>query len=94
MIRGLLVAAAFAPAAVGAALTVESVGSATSPVIFTASCPPGEFVTDVTCVPGTNPTPPPGSTYQCKDGCFSDSKHSQGACSHHGGIAGSASTGP
>jgi hypothetical protein len=69
-------------------------GFAASPVTFIASCAAGEFVTDVTCVPGTNPTPPPGSTYQCKDGCFSDSKTSQGACSHHGGIAGSVSTGP
>jgi hypothetical protein len=90
VIRGLLVAAAFAAAAIGAASTVES---AASPVTFIAGCPPGEFVADVTCVPGTNPTPPPGSTYQCKDGCFSDSKHSGGACSHHGGIAGSVSTG-
>jgi Protein of unknown function (DUF3761) len=94
MFRGLPVAAAFAAAAIGAASTVEGSGSATSSVIFTGRCPPGEFVTDVTCVPGTNPTPPPGSTYQCKDGCFSDSKHSGGACSHHGGIAGTVSTGP
>jgi hypothetical protein len=91
MIRALLVAAAIAAAAISAGSTVES---AASPVTFTASCPPGEFATEVTCVPGTNPTPPPGSTYQCEDGCFSDSKHSQGACSHHGGIAGSVSTGP
>jgi hypothetical protein len=87
MIRGLLVAAAVAAAAIGAASTVESTGSISSPVIFTASCPPGEYITDVHCVPGPTPTPPPDATYQCRDGCYSDSKTPQGACSHHGGIA-------
>jgi hypothetical protein len=94
MIRGLLVAGAIAVAAIGFASTVESAGSATSPVTFIASCAAGEYVDDVTCVPGTNPTPPPGSTYLCKDGCYSDSTHSQGACSHHGGLDHPLQTGP
>ena len=84
MVLRLLVAAAIAASAVGMASTVESAGSATSPVIFTATCPPGGYAPlDVHCNP---PTPETGDTYQCKDGCFSDSKTSQGACSHHGGI--------
>jgi hypothetical protein len=86
MIRGLFVAAAVAAAAICAASTVESVGSATSPVIFTASCPPGEYWNvDVHC-PGPTPTPSPGDTYQCKDGCYSDSPNPQRACSRYGGI--------
>ena len=81
MIRGLVVAAAVAAAAIGAASTLESTGSSRSPVMFTAS--PGDHVPlAVHCVP---PTPQPGDTYQCRDGCYSDSKTSQGACSHHGG---------
>jgi hypothetical protein len=81
MIRGLVVAAAVAAAAIGAASTLESTGSSTSPVMFTAS--PGNHVPlAVHCVP---PTPQPGDTYQCRDGCYSDSKTRQGACSHHGG---------
>jgi Protein of unknown function (DUF3761) len=87
MIRGLLVAADFAAAAIGATSTVGSVGSATSPIIFTASCPPGGYWNvNVHCVPGPTPTPSPGDTYQCKDGCYSDSPNPEGACSHHGGI--------
>jgi hypothetical protein len=83
MIRALLAAAAIAAAAFGAASTLESAGSATSPVL-TTSCLPGDYAPlDVHCNP---PTPLPGDTYQCRDGCFSDSKTSQGACSHHGGI--------
>ena len=82
MIRGLVVAAAVAAAAIGAASTVERTGSSTSPFMFTAG--PGDYVPlAVHCVP---PTPQPGDTYQCKDGCYSDSKTPQGACSHHGGI--------
>jgi hypothetical protein len=42
MICGLLIAAATAGAAISAGSTVES---AASPVTFTGSCPPGEFVT-------------------------------------------------
>jgi hypothetical protein len=87
MIRGLLVAAAIAAAAIGAASTVESSGSASWPVIFTADYPPDDNRNiDVYCVPGPTPTPPPGTTYQCKDGCYSDSKTPRGTCSHHGGI--------
>ena len=82
MIRGLVVAAAVAAAAIGAASTLESTGSSRSPVMFTAS--PGDSVPlAVHCVP---PTPQPWDTYQCRDGCYSDSKTPQGACSHHGGI--------
>jgi hypothetical protein len=82
MIRGLVVAAAVAAAAIGAASTLESTGSSTSPIMFTASS--GDNVPlAVHCGP---PTPQPGDTYQCRDGCYSDSKTSQGACSHHRGI--------
>jgi hypothetical protein len=83
MIRGLLVAAAIAVATIGAASLSESAGSAT-PTVLTTSCPPGDYAPlGVHCNP---PTPLPGDTYQCRDGCFSDSKTSRGACSHHGGI--------
>jgi hypothetical protein len=83
MIRALFVAAAIAAAAFGAASTLESAGSDTSPVL-TSSCLPGDYAPlDVHCNP---PTPLPQDTYPCRDGCFSDSKTSQGACSHHGGI--------
>jgi hypothetical protein len=84
MIRALLAVAAIVGAAIGTTTTVGSTGSAKSPVIFTASCPQGGYAPlDVHCNPRT---PLPGDTYQCRDGCFSDSKTSQGACSHHGGI--------
>jgi hypothetical protein len=64
-------------------LAAESEGPATSPVL-TTSCLPGDYApSSVHCNP---PTPLPRDTYQCRDGCFSDSKTSQGACSHHGGI--------
>jgi hypothetical protein len=70
--------------AIGAGTAVESAVFAGSPVTFTASCLPGDYAPlDVHCTPST---PLPGDTYRCKDGCFSDSKTSQGACSHHGGI--------
>ena len=81
MIRGLLVAAAIAAAAIGAGSTVERTGSATSPGMFAAG--PGYVPLAVHCVP---PTPQPGDTYQCRDGCYSDSQTPQGASSHHGGI--------
>ena len=82
MIRGLLVAAAIAAAPIGAASTLESTGSSTSPIMFTASS--GDNVPlAVHCVP---PTPQPGDTYRCRDGCYSDSQTPQGASSHHGGI--------
>jgi hypothetical protein len=85
MIRRLLVATAIMVATISAASIEESAaGSATSPVL-TTSCLPGDYARpwSVHCNP---PTPLPGDTYQCRDGCFSDSKTSQGACSHHGGI--------
>ena len=31
--------------------------------------------------------PPAGATAKCRDGTFSFSKHHQGTCSHHGGVA-------
>ncbi|MGH3779754.1 MAG: DUF3761 domain-containing protein [Pseudonocardiaceae bacterium] len=31
--------------------------------------------------------PPPGATARCADGEYSFSKHHQGACSGHGGVA-------
>ncbi len=31
--------------------------------------------------------PPPGASAKCRDGTFSFSKHRQGTCSHHGGVA-------
>lgn len=30
---------------------------------------------------------PQGATAQCRDGTYSFSKHRQGTCSHHGGVA-------
>lgn len=33
------------------------------------------------------PQPPKGATARCKDGTYSFSKHHQGTCSHHGGVA-------
>jgi hypothetical protein len=85
MIRQLLVVTAVIVATISAASISESAaGSATSPVL-TTSCLPEDYAhpSSVHCNP---PTPLPGDTYQCRDGCFSDSKTSQGACSHHGGI--------
>jgi hypothetical protein len=83
--RATFVATAITVATMGAASMAESAaGSATSPVL-TTSCLPGNDAAplSVHCNP---PTPLPGDTYQCRDGCFSDSKTSEGACSHHGGI--------
>ena len=31
--------------------------------------------------------PPPGASAQCRDGSYSFSRHRQGTCSHHGGVA-------
>ena len=31
--------------------------------------------------------PPPGASATCRDGTFSFSRHRQGTCSHHGGVA-------
>jgi len=31
--------------------------------------------------------PPPGASAKCRDGTFSFSRHRQGTCSHHGGVA-------
>jgi len=85
LFRATFVAAAITVATSGAASIAESAaGTATSPVL-TTSCLPGNDALPLSahCNP---PTPQPGDTYQCRDGCFSDSKTSQGACSHHGGI--------
>jgi len=32
-------------------------------------------------------SPPAGASAKCKDGTYSFSKHRQGTCSHHGGVA-------
>ncbi|MHA6793575.1 DUF3761 domain-containing protein [Pseudonocardia bannensis] len=37
--------------------------------------------------PVVGPTPPPGATYRCVDEYYSSSKHRQGTCSSHDGIA-------
>ena len=84
MISRLLIAASIAAAAIGTATAVETTGFATSPVTFIDSCLPGGYAPlDVHCTP---PTQLPQDTYRCKDGCFSNSTTSRGACSHHGGI--------
>lgn len=36
--------------------------------------------------PMTAPSAPTGSTAKCGDGTYSFSQHSQGTCSHHGGV--------
>jgi hypothetical protein len=33
------------------------------------------------------PSAPAGATARCRDGSWSSSKHRQGTCSHHGGVA-------
>jgi len=35
----------------------------------------------------TGNTDPTGATAKCKDGTYSKSKHHEGSCSHHGGVA-------
>src|SRR6267378_3368367 len=35
----------------------------------------------------TDGQPPPGASAKCRDGTFSFSRHRQGTCSHHGGVA-------
>ncbi|WP_297646104.1 DUF3761 domain-containing protein [Pseudonocardia sp.] len=44
---------------------------------------------DHVCVPRpvASSSAPAGATYKCGDGAYSFSKHRQGACSSHGGIA-------
>lgn len=91
MIRGLLVAAAFAAAAIGGALMVSTEAmQSLAPATFTADCGDGYYwsKTAGSCVPVPTQasTPPPGSTYQCADGTFSSSPTSTGACSRHDGI--------
>ena len=38
-------------------------------------------------VAASSDTAPPGATARCRDGTYSFSKHHQGTCSHHGGVA-------
>lgn len=45
----------------------------------------GEFVPSPTRT--ADGQPPPGSSAQCRDGTYSFSKHRQGTCSWHGGVA-------
>ncbi len=45
----------------------------------------GEFVPSPTRT--ADGQPPPGASAQCQDGTYSFSKHRQGTCSWHGGVA-------
>ncbi len=40
-----------------------------------------------TPTPVPQPSAPAGATARCRDGTYSYSKHRQGTCSHHGGVA-------
>ncbi len=81
MIRRLLIAPAIAVAAISAGTTVSG-GFVTPPLTFTASCLPGDLPLSIHCDPPARRS----DTYQCVDGCYSNSQTPQGACSHHGGI--------
>ena len=57
-----------------------------------AACPAGYYRNvDSVCVHRPVKTQgaaiPQGASAQCRDGSYSFSKHHQGTCSHHGGVA-------
>jgi hypothetical protein len=86
LFRATFVAAAITVATIGAASIAESAAASAITPVLTTSCLPGDYVLPLAIHCRNPPTKQPGDTYQCRDGCFSDSKTSQGACSHHGGI--------
>lgn len=59
-----------------------------SPAPDPSTAPSSDFCATHTCIPNyDNGT---GTTVQCADGTYSHSGGKQGACSHHGGVSGSA----
>jgi hypothetical protein len=53
------------------------------------SCQGGYINVDGNCIssPRKAPSAPAGATAQCRDGTYSFSRHRQGTCSGHGGVA-------
>ncbi|MTE13784.1 DUF3761 domain-containing protein [Nocardia aurantiaca] len=65
-------------------------GPAVAAPVLHAACAASEYENvDGACVPRPEqaPTAPDGATAHCKDGTYSFSRHRNGTCSHHGGVA-------
>jgi len=64
--------------------------SNSSPIVLptsTSTPTPTSTIIIPTLVPPSNSNHPPGTSGRCNDGTYTSAQHSQGACSHHGGIA-------
>lgn len=85
-----------APVTTAAPATTAAPITAAAPVTTAApkaplNCPNGTYVNSdgvTVCSPYQSPSgPPAGATAKCNDGTYSFSKHRQGTCSGHGGVA-------
>jgi hypothetical protein len=71
-------------AAASAPASTESASPAAAPAA-PAAAPKAAPAAKSTATTGN--TDPTGATAKCKDGTYSKSKHHEGSCSHHGGVA-------
>ena len=73
------------PAATPAPSTAASKPAPAATAAPKATAPAGTAAPKATASAGN--TDPTGATAKCKDGTYSKSKHHEGSCSHHGGVA-------
>ena len=71
-------------AAADAPASTETASPAAAPVPPAAASKAAPAAKSTATAGNTDPT---GATAKCKDGTYSKSKHHEGSCSHHGGVA-------
>ena len=71
-------------AAAAAPASTETASPAAAPVPPAAASKAAPAAKSTATAGNTDPT---GATAKCKDGTYSKSKHHEGSCSHHGGVA-------
>jgi Protein of unknown function (DUF3761) len=71
-------------AAAAESAATESASPAAAPAPSAAASRAAPAAKSATTTGNTDPT---GATAKCKDGTYSKSKHHEGSCSHHGGVA-------